>query len=160
MMSVFRMIAVGVALSLSGLSAPVLAQDFTEETTRSDITINDISGHWIIEVIDRPDHDFKGTAFIPSADGRSVAAETVTEDKCCSGQNHARVLQDSQITIDKDGNISVTSSIVKYLLRKEGLPLTYHPDDFELRQLDSNTLIGTANGYLPIRWIRERVNVS
>jgi len=160
MMSVFRLLAALLTISLSGLGAPVFAQNSSEDTTRSDVTIKDISGHWIIEVVDRPDDDFKGTAFIPNAEGRSVMAETITEDKCCGGRNHARVLQDSRITIDGAGNITVSSKIVKYLLRKEELDLTYSPDDFRLRQVDENTLIGTANGYTPVRWIRERVNIS
>jgi len=93
-------------------------------------------------------------------DDKSIMAETITEDKCCSGRNHARVLQDSLITIDETGLITVDSKIVKYLLRKEELDLTYSPDDFELRWQDADTLIGTANGYTPIRWVREKLFIS
>jgi len=130
---------------------------------KSDLTINDIAGDWRIEVNDRPNDDFKGTAMIPRSQGKddkSIMAETITEDKCCSGGNHARVLQDSLITIDETGLITVDSKIVKYLLRKEELDLTYSPDDFELRWQDADTLIGTANGYTPIRWVREKLFIS
>ena len=127
-----------------------------------DLTVNEIAGHWRIEVIDRPNHSFKGTAIIPrvmneEAD-KSVLAETITEDKCCNG-NHARVLQDSQITIE-DREIIVESKIVKYLLRVEPVKASYSPDDFRLTRLNANTLVGTANGYLPVRWVRDELNIS
>jgi len=124
----------------------------------ADLTINDLSGNWRIEVIDRPNSAFKGTATIPHmADdtGKTVMAETITEDKCCGGKNHARVLQDSRITITEDGTIRVDSKIVKYLLRKEEVDITYSPDDFVLRWEDPSTLIGTANGWTPVRWVRD-----
>jgi len=130
---------------------------------KSDLTINDIAGNWRIEVIGRPDDDFKGTAAIPRAsekNAKMIMAETITEDKCCGGKNHARVLQDSRITITKDGDILVESKIVKYLLRKEELDLTYSPDDFELRWEDPDTLIGAANGWTPVRWVRENDLIS
>ena len=134
-----------------------LSETFPE---RPDLTINDIAGQWEIEVIDRPDHAFRGTATIPriKGDSKRVVAETITEDKCCGG-NHARVLQDSLVTIE-DGEITVDSTIVRYLLRIEPVPMGYSPDDFALRWADENTLIGTANGYLPVRWIRGEVNIS
>lgn len=129
----------------------------------ADLTIIDLSGHWRIEVIDRPNDDFKGTATIPyiSDDtAKTVMAETITEDKCCGGKNHARVLQDSRITITETGEIIVDSKIVKYLLRKEELDLTYSADDFVLRWEDEDTLIGTANGWTPVRWVRDLDLVS
>ena len=146
----------GLLLSLLiGVSA--FAQDASD---RSGLTINDLAGHWEIEVIDRPDHAFKGTATIPytKGDSKRGVAETITEDKCCGG-NHARVLQDSLVTIE-DGEITVDSTIVRYLLRIEPVAMGYSPDDFALKWADENTLIGTANGYLPVRWIRGEVNIS
>ena len=132
------------------------------QASRADLTINDIAGHWRIEVIDRTNHAFKGTAMIPRAAqdkaGKSVLAETITEDKCCNG-NHARVLQDSLITIE-DGDIRVESKIVKYLLRIEPVEASYSPDDFRLTWVDANTLVGTANGYLRVRWVRDELNIS
>jgi len=91
---------------------------------------------------------------------KTVLAETITEDKCCGGKNHARVLQDSRITITETGEIIVDSKIVKYLLRKEELDLTYSADDFVLRWEDKDTLIGTANGWTPVRWVRDLDLVS
>ena len=132
-------------------------------TQNADLTINDLSGRWRIEVIDRPNDDFKGTATIPYISdntAKTVMAETITEDKCCGGKNHARVLQDSRITITETGEIIVDSKIVKYLLRKEELNLTYSADDFVLRWEDEDTLIGTANGWTPVRWVRDRDLVS
>ena len=129
----------------------------------ADLTINDLSGRWRIEVIDRPNDDFKGTATIPhmiNDTAKTVMAETITEDKCCGGKNHARVLQDSRITITETGEIIVDSKIVKYLLRKEELDLTYSADDFVLRWEDKDTLIGTANGWTPVRWVRDLDLVS
>ena len=138
------------------LSAPAAAQD-------QGLTINDISGNWRIDVIDRPNDDFKGTAIIPRSpdeDATTIMAETITEDKCCNGKNHARVLQDSRITITESGEILVKSEIVKYLLRKEEIDLAYSADDFVLRWEDSNTLIGKANGWTPVRWVRDRDYIS
>jgi len=140
------------------LVSSAFAQD--DEAGKSDLTINDIAGHWRIEVIDRPNDDFKGTAMIPRAKGKTVMAETITEDKCCGGQNHARVLQDSRITISKNGDISVDSKIKEYLLKIEGTSAQYYADDFQLRWKDADTLIGTANGYTRIRWVREKINLS
>ena len=122
------------------------------------IDINDIAGRWRIEVIDRPNSPFKGSAEIPRGKGHSIMATTITEDKCCSG-NHARVLQDSRITIT-DGQIKITSQIVKYLLHIENIKIRYHPDDFSLRWVDENTLEGTANGHTSIRWVRDQLEVS
>lgn len=142
------------------LSSAAFAQD---ASSSSDLTINDIAGHWRIEVIDRPNDDFKGTAMIPRAKSekaKTIMAETITEDKCCGGVNHARVLQDSRITISSSGKITVDSKIRKYLLKIEGTSAQYYPDDFQLRWKDSDTLIGTANGYTPIRWVRDVVNLS
>ena len=153
MLSQLRIILLALVFACIGLCAN--AQD-----VRSDVEIADIAGHWRIEVIDRPNDDFKGTAFIPKAKGKTVTAETITEDKCCGGRNHARVLQKSRITIDADGNINVSSSVVKFLLREEEIEMSYSPDDFELRQVDDNTLIGTANGFTPIRWVRDEINLS
>jgi len=130
-----------------------------DNTVRKDIDVSDIAGDWRIEVIGRPDDDFKGSAHVPSGKGNSIMAETITEDKCCGGRNHARVLQNSQITIT-DGVIKVDSKIVKYLLREEELDLTYSADDFTLTWQDNNTLVGTANGYTPVRWIRDQLEVS
>jgi len=103
------------------------------------------------------------TATIPhmiNDTAKTVLAETITEDKCCGGKNHARVLQDSRITITETGEIIVDSKIVKYLLRKEELDLTYSADDFVLRWEDKDTLIGTANGWTPVRWVRDLDLVS
>lgn len=122
------------------------------------IDINDIAGQWRIEVIDRPNDPFKGSAEIPRGGGHSIMATTITEDKCCAG-NHARVLQDSHITIT-DGQIEVTSKIVKYLLHIENIKIRYYPDDFSLRWIDANTLEGTANGHTPVRWVRDELEVS
>jgi len=134
------------------LSLPAIAQD-------ADLTINDLSGNWRIEVIDRPNDDFKGTAKIPRSpdkNAKSIMAETITEDKCCGGRNHARVLQDSRIKITEDGEILVESKIVKYLLREEEVDIGYSADDFVLRWEDAYTLIGTANGWTPVRWVRDQ----
>lgn len=157
---VLRGIILSFSLSLGLLASPVFAQDDAKESTRSELTINDIAGRWRIEVIDRPNSTFKGTANIPRAEGQTVLAETITEDKCCGEKNHARVLQDSQIAIDTDGNITVNSTIIKYLLREEEIKMGYSADDFELRQLDADTLIGTANGYKRVRWVRDVFNMS
>ena len=73
-------------LSLILMSGAAIAQDTSPKKA---LTINDIAGHWRIEVINRPDDDFKGTAMIPRAKGNITMAETITEDKCCGGQNHA-----------------------------------------------------------------------
>ena len=133
---------------------------FAQDTKSTDaLDISDIAGQWRIEVIDQPNATFKGSATIPNGDGKSIMAETITEDKCCGGRNHARVLQNSQITIT-DGHIEVTSEIVKFLLREEELSIRYSPDNFSLRQQDKNTLIGTANGYTPVRWIRDELELS
>jgi len=160
MFDILRGVTIGLGLAFGLLASPVLAQDKSADTTRSEVTINDIAGQWRIEVIDRPRSAFKGSANIPRAKGKTVIAEVITEDKCCGGKNHARVLQDSQITIDAAGNITVDSTILKYLLREEEIEMTYSADDFELRQVDRDTLIGTANGYLRVRWVRDVLNVS
>ena len=131
-----------------------------ENETRNALNISDIAGSWTIEVIDRPDSAFKGSAQIPYAKGRSVTAELIAEDKCCRGLNHARVLQESLITIDDKGNITVTSEIKEFLLLIEGLNVEYIPDDFELRRYDRDTLIGTANGRIPVRWVRNIPKLS
>jgi len=147
-------------LSLCLMSAPALAQDAEGQPG---LTINDIAGNWRIEVIDRQNDDFKGTAVIPRArtkNAKIVMAETVTEDKCCDGKNHARVLQDSRITISKGGTIKVTSEIKEFLLKIEGTDARYYPDDFLLRWEDADTLIGTANSRTPVRWVREKINLS
>ena len=144
-------------LSLILMSGAAIAQDTSPKKA---LTINDIAGHWRIEVINRPDDDFKGTAMIPRAKGNITMAETITEDKCCGGQNHARVLQDSRVTITKSGTIKVTSEIKEYLLKIEGTDARYYPDDFLLRWHDADTLVGTANGYTPVRWVREKLNLS
>lgn len=156
-MAYYLRFGLGLIFSALFMLAPAFAQ---ESDIKTDLVINDIAGHWIIEVIDRPNDDFKGTAIIPSAEGKTVMAETITEDKCCDGKNHARVLQDSRITIDDNGKITVDSTIVKYLLRKEELPIGYSADNFVLRWKDHNTLIGTANRYTKVRWVRERLNIS
>lgn len=143
-------------ISIFVMAGTSFAQD-TESTDALDIS--DIAGQWRIEVIDQPNSTFKGSATIPHAEGKSIMAETITEDKCCGGKNHARVLQNSQITIT-DGHIEVTSEIVKFLLREEELNIRYSPDNFSLRQQDRNTLIGTANGYTPVRWIRDELELS
>lgn len=160
MFGIIRGMTIGLGLSFGLLASPVLAQDKSEDTTRSEVTINDIAGQWRIEVVDRPNSDFKGSAIIPRDKGQTVMADVITEDKCCDGKNHARVLQDSRITIDTDGNITVDSTILKYLLREEEIEMTYSADDFELRQVDRDTLIGTANGYLRVRWVRDVLNIS
>lgn len=155
-MPIFLRPALLAILTWGLLCLPAAAQN-------ADLTINDLSGNWRIEVIDRPNSAFKGTATIPyiSDDtAKTVMAETITEDKCCGGKNHARVLQDSRITITETGEIIVDSKIVKYLLRKEEVDLTYHPDDFVLRWEDAGTLIGTANGWTPVRWVRDLDLVS
>ena len=106
-------------IALCLLALPAAAQSADPQT---DLTINDLSGNWRIEVIDRPNSAFKGTATIPyiSDDtAKTALAETITEDKCCSGKNHARVLQESRVTITETGEIIVDSKIVKYLLRIE-----------------------------------------
>lgn len=147
-----------IALCLFAL--PAAAQN---ANVPDDLTINDLSGNWRIEVIERPNSAFKGTATIPfiSDDtAKTVMAETITEDKCCGGKNHARVLQESRITITETGEIIVDSKIVKYLLRKEEVDLTYRPDDFVLRWEDASTLIGTANGWTPVRWVRDEDLIS
>ena len=152
-MTFFLRAAVMCLAALCLMSGTAFAQD--EE---SELTINDIAGNWIIEVIDRPDDNFKGSAVIPRAKdeaAKSIMAETITEDKCCGGKNHARVLQDSRITISEDGEIVVTSDIREYLLKIEGVDARYYPDDFELRQTDEDTLIGTANGWTPVIWRRD-----
>ena len=153
MLSQLRIILLALVFACIGLFA-------NAQEGRSDVAIADIAGHWRIEVIDRAGDDFKGSAFIPKSKGKTVTAETITEDKCCGRRNHARVLQESRITIDADGNISVSSSIVKFLLREEEIKMSYSADDFELRQIDDNTLIGTANGFKPIRWVRDEINLS
>jgi hypothetical protein len=147
-------------IALCLLALPAAAQSADPQT---DLTINDLSGNWRIEVIDRPNSAFKGTATIPyiSDDtAKTVLAETITEDKCCDGKNHARVLQESRITITEDGRIIVDSRIVKYLLRIEGVDATYHPDDFVLRWENASTLIGIANGWTPVRWVRDEDLIS
>lgn len=140
------------------LSFPALAQ-----SADAGLTINDLSGNWRIEVIDRPNSAFKGTAIIPRSPDETatiIMAETITEDKCCGGKNHARVLQDSRITILDDGEILVESTIVKYLLREEDVDIAYTADNFVLRWENAYTLIGTANGWTPVRWVRDRYLVS
>lgn len=127
----------------------------------ANMTIADLAGEWRIEVIDRPNSDFKGTASIPLGEGKSIMAQTITEDKCCGGRNHARVLQDSLITIHEDGEISVRSNIVKYLLREEEVNTRYSADHFYLRRVSENELVGTLNGgYTKVRWIRGELDVS
>jgi len=102
-----------IALCLFAL--PAAAQN---ANVPDDLTINDLSGNWRIEVIERPNSAFKGTATIPfiSDDtAKTVMAETITEDKCCGGKNHARVLQESRITITETGEIIVDlCSFAKY----------------------------------------------
>jgi hypothetical protein len=49
---------------------------------------------------------------------------------------------------------------VKYLLRIEEVDATYHPDDFVLRWENSSMLIGTANGWTPVRWVRDEDLIS
>lgn len=153
--SIFIGLIIAFALSVMS-AAPSFAQDAINPT---EITINDIAGKWRIEVIDRPYSTFKGSAVIPAAEGHFVVAQVITEDKCCGGKNHARVLQDSDITIE-DGVIEVDSTIIKYLLREESVAMTYYPDDFELRWQDQDTLIGTANGYTRVRWVRDELEVG
>lgn len=155
-MTFFMRIIFSLTLAILLVSGTTFAKD---KNANDALAINDIAGKWRIEVIDRPDSTFKGSALIPNAKGYSVIAETITEDKCCNGRNHARVLQDSLITIS-DGQIDVESTIVKYLLREEEVHLTYYADDFSLRQLDHNTLVGTANGSLRVRWVRHEDFVS
>jgi len=142
-------------LSFILMSSESFAQD-----GKPDLVINDIAGSWRIEVIGRPDDPFKGTASIPPAKGKIVLAETITEDKCCNGQNHARVRQESRITISKTGTIKVTSEIKEYLLKIEGTPARYYPDNFLLRWQDPDTLVGTANSSTRVRWVRQRLNLS
>jgi len=146
-------------------SAPAIAQTVTDKTKTvtersGPLKISDISGQWKIEVIDRPDSSFKGSANIPYAEGTSVIAEVIMEDKCCRGLNHARVLQDCLILIDDQGHITVTSEIKKFLLLIEGVDVKYRADDFELKRVDRNTLIGTANGNTPVRWVRDIPKLS
>ncbi|MEP3890620.1 MAG: hypothetical protein ABJN69_09130 [Hellea sp.] len=155
MLSFVRTVAL-LIISTFVMAGTSLAQD-TKSPDAFDIS--DIAGQWRIEVIDQPNSTFKGSATIPNGGGKSIMAETITEDKCCGGKNHARVLQDSQITIT-DGHIEVSSKIVKFLLREEELSIRYSPDDFSLRRQDRNTLIGTANGYTPVRWIRDELEIS
>lgn len=140
-------------LALCLMSLTAVAQ-----SAEADLTISDLAGNWRIEVIDRPNSAFKGTATIPRSpdeNATTIMAETITEDKCCGSRNHARVLQDSRITITEDGEILVDSKIVKYLLREEEVDMTYTKDDFVLRWEDEDTLIGTANGWTPVRWVRD-----
>lgn len=150
---------------IRSLYALLLTHLFMSSATAQDkgLTINDISGHWRIEVINRPESAFKGTAVVPRAthkNAKTIMAETITEDKCCDGRNHARVLQDSRITISEDDKILVESDIVKFLLREEEIEMTYRSDDFYLRWQDPDTLIGTSGGYLPVRWVREKLLIS
>jgi len=100
------------------------------------------------------------TAQATHKNAKTIMAETITEDKCCDGRNHARVLQDSRITISEDDKILVESDIVKFLLREEEIEMTYRSDDFYLRWQDPDTLIGTSGGYLPVRWVREKLLIS
>jgi len=144
-----------------GLSAFLFASTAAaqESAANENLTINDIAGSWRIEVIDRPKSHFKGSAQIPRADGNTVMAETITEDKCCNGKNHARVLQDSRITIT-NGEITIKSKIREYLIRNEEVDSTYHSDDFYLRRENADTLIGTVGRYLPVRWVRDEPNIG
>ena len=138
------------------MSSAAVAQD-----NGGGLTINDIAGEWEIEVIDRPFDAFKGSANVPRIkdnDGKTVMAETITEDKCCNG-NHARVLQESRITIEGD-EIIVDSEIVKYLKKIERIPAHYSADSFRLKWEGPNLLVGTANGYIPVRWFRGEMNIS
>jgi len=148
-------------VSLLIISAFVMmGTSFAQDTNSGNaLDISDIAGNWRIEVIDEPNSDFKGSAMIPNDAGHTIMAVTITEDKCCGGKNHARVLQNSRITIT-NGQIDVSSEIVKFLLREEELSLRYSPDDFSLRQQDENILIGTANGYTPVKWVRDELEVS
>ena len=144
-------------LGLGVMSSSAFAQDDDRR-----LTINDIAGEWEIEVIDRAFDAFKGSATVPrvkDADGgKTVMAETITEDKCCGG-NHARVLQESRITIEGD-EIIVDSEIVKYLKKIERVPARYSADSFRLKWEGPNLLVGTANGSLPVRWVRGELNIS
>ena len=153
-----------IASSLFFTSAANAQETVNENKTVTEkigaLKISDISGQWKIEVIGNPNSSFKGSARIPYADGRSVIAEVIAEDKCCRGLNHARVLQESLITIEDDGKITVTSEIKEYLLLIEGVEAEYFPDDFELKQVDRDTLIGRLNGGTAVRWVRDIEKLS
>jgi len=138
-------------------SMPAAAQQAGSNVS-DNVTINDLAGNWRIERVNRPNDPFNGEATIPPGKGDSIEIELITEDRCCGG-NYARVLQKSQLTIE-DGNITVSSEIVKYLIREEIIEMGYSPDDFELRRVDKDTLLGTMNGYASVRWVRGDLEIS
>jgi len=166
MPSSFRFILIIIAATLI-TALPASAQWFKLDSApqADDVTIADLAGEWRIEVANNPDDPFKGSASIPhcghDCDRNSIMAETITEDKCCGAnpKNHARVLQKSLITIE-NGQIIVTSERIKYLLREEEYPMGYSDDDFELRRLNKDTLVGTANGFTKVVWIRGEAEIS
>ena len=69
-------------------------------------------------------------------------------------------MQDSRPTITNSGTFKVTSGIKEYLLKIEGTDARYYPDDFLLHWQDGDTLVVNANGYTPVRWVREKLNLS